>query len=332
MTNSEMPGCRDILPPFLKWAGGKRWLVSSHAYLFPQAFDRYIEPFLGSGAVFFYLKPKTAILSDTNHSLVNCYQAIQSDWRSVQLYLCEFARSHSDTFYYLIRSRRFRSVYREAAKFIYLNRTCFNGIYRENLRGEFNVPRGSKLRVILQDDNFSEVAARLTNVELITNDFEAVLSTAREGDFVFIDPPYTVKHNFNGFVKYNQHIFSWKDQVRLRDEVMKAKTRGACCLITNADHESIHELYKGVGTIFRLKRHSRIGASAGTRGACTEAAVVVGYNVLDLGVKRGRGSGDQTTDLALNECTIGAPLTNPKGLFEPPSALKEDWGIPDVLG
>jgi DNA adenine methylase len=282
MTNSETPGFSDIQPPFLKWAGGKRWLVNSHAYLLPQSFDRYIEPFLGSAAVFFYLNPKSAILSDTNHSLVDCYQAIQMNWKRVQLYLRDFARTHSDNFYYLIRSRRFRSVYREAAKFIYLNRTCFNGIYRENLRGEFNVPRGSKLNVILPEDNFREVANRLTNAEIATNDFEAVLSTTGKGDFVFIDPPYTVKHNFNGFVRYNQHIFSWKDQVRLRDEVVKAVKRGANCLVTNADHESIHELYTGVGTIFRLKRYSTIGASAGTRGACTEAAVVAGYSVLDL--------------------------------------------------
>jgi DNA adenine methylase len=281
MTNSEMPVFRDILPPFLKWAGGKRWLVNSHSYLFPRSFDRYIEPFLGSAAVFFYLNPEAAILSDTNQSLVNCYQAIQGDWKRVQLYLGDFARAHSDKFYYLMRSRRFRSVYREAAKFIYLNRTCFNGIYRENLRGEFNVPRGSKLRVILREDNFGEVANRLTNVEIIANDFEAVLSTAGKDDFVFIDPPYTVKHNFNGFVKYNQRIFSWGDQVRLRDEVIKAATRGARCLVTNADHESIHELYRGVGAIFRLKRNSIIGASADTRGACTEAAVVIGYSALD---------------------------------------------------
>jgi len=285
MTNSETPEFRDILPPFLKWAGGKRWLVNSHAYLFPQSFDRYIEPFLGSAAVFFYLNPKTAILSDTNRSLVNCYQAIQTDWRRVQLYLRDFARAHSDDFYYGIRSRRLRSVYREAAKFIYLNRTCFNGIYRENLRGEFNVPRGSKLRVMLPEDNFGEVANRLTNVDIIANDFEAVLSIAGKGDFVFIDPPYTVKHNLNGFVKYNQHIFSWRDQIRLRDEVIKAATRGARCLVTNADHESIHELYKGVGEIFRLKRNSVIGASASTRGVCTEAVVVIGYSVSDRQIK-----------------------------------------------
>ena len=123
-------------------------------------------------------------------------------------------------------------------------------------------------------------------MDIIANDFEAVLSTAGKGDFVFIDPPYTVKHNLNGFVKYNQHIFSWRDQIRLRDEVIKAATRGAYCLVTNADQRSIHELYfRGVGAIFRLKRNSMIGASASTRGACTEAAVVIGYNVSDLQVR-----------------------------------------------
>lgn len=281
MTNSETSGFEAIVQPFLKWAGGKRWLVGSHSYLFPPTFERYLEPFLGSAAVFFHLKPKKAVLGDANRSLINCYQAIKEDWKLVQSSLNDFARAHSDEFYYKIRSKRFRSGHREAARFIYLNRTCFNGIYRENLQGVFNVPRGSKQRVILPDDDFAEVANRLTDVRFVAGDFEVLLSSSGKGDFIFIDPPYTVRHNFNGFVKYNQHIFSWNDQVRLREAVVKAAERGASCLVTNADHKSIHELYSGVGETFRLRRNSIIGASAHTRGACTEAAVAIGYTAFD---------------------------------------------------
>jgi DNA adenine methylase len=265
--------------PVLKWAGGKRWLVSNYDWLLPDEFECYREPFLGSGAVFFHLTPKRAVLSDANSRLIDCYAAIKSDWEAVWKALQTFERRHSDEFYYEIRQREYPSAAKEAARFIYLNRTCFNGIYRENLKGVFNVPRGTKDSVTFPDDNFRAVSTRLKRSKLFSGDFSENIQDAERDDFVFIDPPYTVRHNNNGFVKYNQKIFSWDDQVRLRDEVKLAAARGAKLLITNAHHSSILELYRGIGEPITLSRSSVISSDPSARGSYAELAIVVGYAV-----------------------------------------------------
>jgi DNA adenine methylase len=266
------------MKPFLKWAGGKRWLVASHNSLFPNSISTYREPFLGSAAVFFHLRPKRAVLSDSNSRLIECYSAIKSDWKSVWRALRAFERRHSDEFYYSIRDQTFSNRYKEAAKFIYLNRTCFNGIYRENLKGIFNVPRGTKDSVIFADDDFRAIATRLRKAKLLRGDFSELIRGAERGDFIFVDPPYTVRHNNNGFVKYNQKIFDWEDQIRLRDDVRYAATRGARILVTNANHPSISELYSGVGQTIVLSRSSVISGTVGARGKYTELAILVGYD------------------------------------------------------
>lgn len=267
--------------PLLKWAGGKRWLVANHSRLFPKEIECYREPFLGSGAVFFHLTPQRAVLSDANARLIQCYLAIRNDWKAVWQALRKLERQHSDEFYYEVRAREFADRYREAAKFIYLNRTCFNGIYRENLNGVFNVPRGTKNSVTFADDDFRSIAAQLRKSRLFHGDFSTNIRQAERGDFVFVDPPYTVRHNNNGFVKYNQRIFSWEDQIRLRDDVRHAAEKGAQLLITNANHVSILELYKGIGRAKSLSRASVISGNAAARGSYAELAICVGYDVDD---------------------------------------------------
>src|ERR1700737_297802 len=126
--------------PFLKWAGGKRWLVKKHLSIFPVRYNRFIEPFLGSGAVFFALRPKGAILGDTNGQLIETYAALQMDWQRVVRSLELHAELHSVGHYYKIRARIPPSIFARAARFIYLNRTCWNGLYRVNMSGKFNVP------------------------------------------------------------------------------------------------------------------------------------------------------------------------------------------------
>ena len=138
--------------PFLKWAGGKRWFVTNHSDLLPQSFNRYIEPFLGSGAVFFHLQPQNALLGDSNKELVDTYRAIKSEWKLVYRYLRAHHTKHSKEYYYQIRKSRPISSASKAARFIYLNRTCWNGLYRVNLSGVFNVPIGTKSTVVFADD------------------------------------------------------------------------------------------------------------------------------------------------------------------------------------
>ncbi len=259
--------------PFLKWAGGKRWLVEKHSHLLNIEHERYIEPFVGSGAVFFSLLPHSAILCDKNEKLIEVYEAIKSDWKKVADLLRAHHKNHSSEYYYQTRRKRLRTPETRAAQFIYLNRTCWNGLYRVNKKGEFNVPIGTKQNVVLSTDDFEKIALCLKNVELLSGDFEIALEKAGQGDFVFIDPPYTVKHNYNGFLKYNESIFSWEDQVRLRDAVELAVSRGAKVLVTNACHDSIKRLYENLGEISTLNRASIIAGKSSARGRYEEVVI-----------------------------------------------------------
>ena len=258
--------------PFLKWAGGKRWLVKDYSRFFPQSFSIYFEPFLGSGAVFFHLKPKQAQLSDLNSELINVYNSIKERPDLVLRYLSAHEISHSEEYYYKIRETSFRSNVANAARTIYLNRTCWNALYRVNLNGKFNVPKGSKDKVMLESDNFNGVAKLLERANLNICDFEETVNGAGKNDFVFLDPPYTVNHNQNGFLKYNEKIFSWDDQIRLRDAADNAAARGAKILVTNADHESIFNLYKDF-SLNSVNRTSVIAASRKHRGLTSELVI-----------------------------------------------------------
>lgn len=243
------------MQPFLKWAGGKRWFVANHLDIIPTNFDRYIEPFLGSGAVFFALNPPNSILGDVNKDLINVYRAIKQDWAGVKVELLKHQKKHSESYYYKVRDLESKGLVDAAAKFIYLNRTCFNGIYRVNREGKFNVPKGSRDSVVFDSDDFEKVSELLQNTELEVCDFETLIDRAGERDLIFADPPYTVRHNTNGFVKYNEKLFSWEDQVRLASALSRAKKRGAHIVATNANHSSLLSLYRPEG--FKLKKMSR---------------------------------------------------------------------------
>lgn len=271
--NVTRPGNATATPPFLKWAGGKRWLISQYASLFDVQIERYIEPFLGSGAVYFHLQPKVALLSDVNSELIDCYLAIKHQWKDVWRILKRHHRRHCAKYYYQERNRKRRVPAERAAQFIYLNRTCWNGLYRVNLAGVFNVPIGTKTSVVLDTDDFAQISKALTLAELQCQDFESTIDAACEGDFIFADPPYTVKHNRNGFLKYNESIFSWDDQRRLHSALMRAKSRGARILLLNADHGSVRDLYRNLGRCRTLSRKSVLAADASYRGMTTEIAI-----------------------------------------------------------
>ncbi|ASP73430.1 DNA methyltransferase [Sinorhizobium meliloti] len=261
--------------PFLKWAGGKRWLADRHLDLFPHFSGKYIEPFLGSGSVFFRLRPKDALLSDANAMLIECYQQIRDNFQSVETLLQEHQERHGKEHYYSVRAAFFEEPCQRAAQFLYLNRTCWNGLYRVNKNGKFNVPIGTKTSVLLPSDDFAASALALRGVSLAHSDFERAIEKAGPGDLVYADPPYTVQHNYNGFLKYNETIFSWADQVRLRKAVEQASRRGARIVVSNAAHESLLKLYDGLGTIHIVNRASVLAASSARRGTVEEILVVV---------------------------------------------------------
>lgn len=263
------------MKPFLKWAGGKRWLVESLQLELPSFEGNYLEPFLGGGAVFFHLAPNSAVLSDVNPRLIETYQAIKEDWKRVEHALKSFQAKHSKDYYYEERSRVRRKPHSRAAQFLYLNRTCFNGLYRENLKGFFNVPIGTKTNVIMSDDNFGRISELLAGATLLCCDFEATIDRAQAGDLVFVDPPYTIAHNKNGFLKYNQSIFSWQDQERLHKSIGRAASRGARVIVTNADHDSVRELYSDFGVPKTVHRSSVISGSNSSRGRASEVLYVI---------------------------------------------------------
>lgn len=269
------------MKPFLKWAGGKRWLVDRALFNTPRYSGRYFEPFLGGGAVFFHLQPPRAVLADLNSRLIETYVAVRDNWQSVWHTLVEHQSRHSPEHYYLQRAFEYDSQVERAAQFIYLNRACWNGLYRENLRGEFNVPIGTKSTIIFNNDDFASVAHSLRDAQIVCSDFEDIVDKAGEGDLIFIDPPYTTAHNLNGFAKYNQRIFTWNDQVRLRDAAVRALDRNCRIIITNAAHESIYQLYSDHFSILRVPRRSVIsGKNTGRQP--TEESIITNIEAADV--------------------------------------------------
>jgi len=268
LNNSEK-----MISPFLKWAGGKRWFVKNHLDHLPNQFNIYFEPFLGGASMFFALNPEKAILSDYNTNLINCYISIKEEPDLVFQYLKQHHNFHDKEYYYEIRKFKYETNYQKAAQFIYLNRTCWNALYRVNQKGEFNVPIGTKTKVILDTDNFVELSKILQKTQLESCDFEETINKATKDDFIFVDPPYTVKHNNNGFVKYNETMFSWDDQIRLSQALISAHHRGAKFLMTNAYHESVIDLYQDNFNLSKVSRHSVIASESARRGLYDELLV-----------------------------------------------------------
>lgn len=260
--------------PFLKWAGSKRLLLDQILPHVPGEFGRYYEPFLGSGALFFALQPKSARLSDANEALMKVYISVRDEAGEVH----EHANAHERTreAYYELRDRSFGHPAEAAGAFIYLNKMCFNGLYRVNLKGRFNVPWGApKSDFVTGLDHLRSCQAvlRRPGVTLATGDFDANLRRAAAGSLVFLDPPYVTRHNRNGFVHYNEKIFSWSDQQRLASTAEKLRRRGAHVLVTNALHADVLSLYPNFES-HAMSRFSHIAGSRDKRGPVHEALLV----------------------------------------------------------
>lgn len=257
------------IKPFLRWAGGKTWLTKEIDNYLPDSFNNYFEPFIGGGSIYINLKSRNIIqnysyLSDINKDLINAYRIIKKYPKELVEDL-EKHRNESD-YYYKMRSAIFANPIEQASRFIYLNRTSFNGIYRENMNGIYNVPYGNKHYAELFDtENILELSSLFKKSYFSIGDFKQKLNKIQPRDLVFIDPPYTVAHGNNGFIKYNQKIFSWKDQIRLNEFIGFIKEKGAYFIMTNAYHESILELFSDHGDISVLSRYSVVGGKMAKR-------------------------------------------------------------------
>jgi DNA adenine methylase len=267
-----------VIKPFLRWAGGKTWLLPRLDQFIPDKFSNYYEPFLGGGAVFFYLKQlgklkNRIVLSDTNRELIDCYIQVRDNVTEIIEQL-KYYKNEKD-FYYFMRNSNSQSGSKKAAKFIYLNRTSFNGIYRVNLKGKYNVPYGFKTYSTLFDfDNLRGASNCLPDAEIVHNDFQTCLNGIEKGDLAFLDPPYTVAHGNNGFIKYNQKIFAWEDQIRLAEIIKMIDKKGVHYVLTNVSHPTIEDLFGSLGTKVEFNRYSVIGGKKAKRELTNEYVFV----------------------------------------------------------
>lgn len=270
-----------VLPLFLKWAGGKLQLIEQFENLFPPDFCNYYEPFIGSGAVFFYLKskskPNKVILSDTNEELINCFAVVRDKPSELIEVLLNHRKRHSKQYYYEVRdleSERLDSVSR-AARMIYLNKTCFNGLYRVNSKGEFNVPFGDyKNPSIFNRNTLYRASQMLQDAALRVMTFDKVLDFAGKDDFVYFDPPYIPLSKTSSFTRYSKSEFSIKEQNQLSEVFRALDSMGCFVMLSNSDHSLIRELYRDYDkniVVVRAKR--KINSVGSKRGAINELVV-----------------------------------------------------------
>jgi len=266
----------ESITPFLKWPGGKRWAAAYLASIIREKLKgTYVEPFLGAAAVFFHLRPSRAILSDINPDLISTYKVVRRSPGALLEALRTFQVSKRN--YYRTRTCIPSNPVLRAARFLYLNRTAFGGMYRLNGRGEFNVPYGGGERtpeILLKTPILKDASMALRNVELREGDFEGVMGAVRRGDVVYCDPTYTVTHDQNGFVRYNDQNFSWADQERLARAASRARRRGVTVLISNAHHKEIRKIY-GFASFRTLTRHSTLSTDPLKRRTVREYLIIL---------------------------------------------------------
>jgi DNA adenine methylase len=233
--------------PVLKWAGGKaRLLPVLRTCLARQSFRRYFEPFLGGGALFFDLAPKTAVLNDLNSELICCYQIVREHPAELFTQLKQMQVSESE--FYRLRSVIPESLapVERAARFIYLNKTCYNGLYRVNKKGQFNTPYGRNGKVSLADEsNLYGVSRLLKNARLMSEDYSVVVKEAEKDDFVYLDPPYLPVGKYADFKRYTKETFFEDDHCKLADTFRELSDKGCFVLLSNSFHEKIAKLYSG---------------------------------------------------------------------------------------
>jgi DNA adenine methylase len=232
--------------PILKWAGGKTQILGDLMRKVPDRFNRYIEPFIGGGAMFFALQPRSGVIADSNPELVNLYRCIADNVDLVIKRLQNFKNTESE--FYEVRDLCFGDLEKEyaAARTIYLNHTCFNGLYRVNKSGKFNVSFGRyKNPRFCQSEILFAASNALQGIDIICGDYKDVLlKTAKSGDFVFLDPPYLPVSQYADFKRYTKEQFYEEDHRDLAEEVARLQKLGCHVVLTNSNHPLVHELYE----------------------------------------------------------------------------------------
>jgi DNA adenine methylase len=266
--------------PFLKWAGGKTQLLPQLARFYPPkgSVDRYIEPFLGSGAVFFHVKsvvePRRVLLWDNNRELIDSFKAVQDNVGQVIKLLSRYREQHSKDFFLAMREKRPKSPAAIAARLIYLNKTCFNGLYRVNSRGIFNVPFGKHRNPGLFNEAWlRQAAAQLAGAKIEAEDFRLLELEAKAGDFIYFDPPYHPRSKTSYFTAYTRELFGQAEQEKLAALYRVLDRKGCLLMLSNSDTPLIRELYRDFD-IREVSARRMINSRADRRGAIRELVVL----------------------------------------------------------
>jgi len=269
--------------PIVKWAGGKHQLLEKIKELMPKEYNNYYEPFVGGGALLFELSPKNATINDVNLELLAIYNCMKDDelYKLMLEELDKHEKNHNEEYYYEVRSwdrdNRFElePLWKRAARAIYLNKSCFNGLYRVNAKGYFNVPSAKKEKVNTYDlDNMEAIHEYFKNdsITILSGDFVEATRTAKEGDFVYFDPPYDNFEDKESFTAYSKFDFNKDDQVRLANCFKDLSNRGVKCMLSNHNTKFINELYKNFN-IHVVKAKRMINANASGRGNVEEVII-----------------------------------------------------------
>lgn len=267
------------VPGFIKWAGGKKQLLEQFKNYFPKKINNYFEPFVGGGSVAFFIiknhNPNKVLLSDTNEELINAYEVIKNNTAELIDLLKQRKEAHNKENYYKIRDlcpAELNKIER-AARFIYLNKSCFNGLYRVNSKGGFNVPIGSsKHPSILMEDDLKKVSSLLQNAQIKVMPFEEVTNYALAGDFIYFDPPYYPLKQGKSFTTYTKEAFLEKEQGKLSEIFKGLDKKGCKVMLSNSDTDFIKNLYKGYN-IEKVQASRMINCDATKRGKINELVI-----------------------------------------------------------
>jgi len=269
--------------PILKWAGGKQQLISQYYPYFPEKIQRYFEPFLGGGAVYFFLWntkriSKNAYLSDLNEELINVYDVVKNDVNNLILLLNEHKDKHNRDYFYNIRNLdrdgHIFSKTERAARTIYLNKTCYNGLFRVNSQGQFNVPLGSyKNPTIVNPADIRVTSKALHDVNLSVQDFSQVQNFGEKGDFCYFDPPYDPLSKTANFTSYTADSFQKKDQIKLANVFSELTEKGCLCMLSNSDTPLIREIYNKY-KIISVKAKRAINSDSTKRNEIGELLII----------------------------------------------------------
>ena len=263
--------------PIVKWVGGKRQLMFELLKNMPENYNRYFEPFIGGGALFFELQPDNAYISDMNEELINLYKVVRDnvDELITNLQKHDISKEYFMEIRNIDRTEEYKSWsdVKKASRFIYLNRTCFNGMYRVNSKGEFNVPFGHyKNPRILDENNLINCSNLLQRTEIKHADFSEILKKVKKGDFVYFDPPYVPLSETSSFTSYTKDGFDIDMQFKLREVCDELDSMGVKFLLSNSDTKLVNELYENYN-IKKVFASRQINANADGRGKITEVLV-----------------------------------------------------------